>query len=78
MYVMGDGLQVRQNNLTEYSVYSAYVSVIRAWRCLLLLGAIGMLVVACSLYCCCCVWLCLGFVPLEEEQKQQPRDNWYK
>ena len=43
--VMGDGPQVRQqlDNVQR-------VSATRAWRCLLLLGATGMLAVACSLH----------------------------
>ena len=44
---MGDGSQVRQSNSTEYSAVQR-VSATRAWRCLLLLGATGVLVVACS------------------------------
>ena len=42
---MGDGPQVRQqlDNVQR-------VSTTRAWRCLLLLGATGMLAVACSLH----------------------------
>ena len=77
MYVMGDGLQVRQKQLDKV-LRVQRVSVTRARRCLLRLGAIGMLVVVCSLHCCCCVWLCLGFVLDEAEQKQQPKDNWYE
>ena len=74
--MMGDGPQVRQqlDNVQR-------VSATRAWRCLLLLGATGMLAVACSLHWrYSCVLLHVpGFVPNEAEQRQQqPRDTWYE
>ena len=54
MYVMGDGLQVRQKQLDKV-LRVQRVSVTRARRCLLRLGAIGMLVVVCSLLLLLCV-----------------------
>ena len=67
---MGDGPQARQqlDNVQR-------VSTTRAWRCLLLLGATGMLAVACSLHwrynCSLCAVTCMGFVPNEAEQQHQ-------
>ena len=75
---MGDGLQVRQQLDNVQRVSST-----RAWRCLLLLGATGMLAVACSLCTSAtavvCCYMHLGFVPNEAEQRQQqPRNAWYQ